>query len=89
MRIGDFDTAKVFSHIPEKNPLEGKPYSVEYLDLKNCRLMGFEQSKNAQKIESIIAGIEAEDDFPPVVVMRGEDNKFYLLSLDQNSLVTQ
>ena len=58
-----------------RNPYEGLG-SVVWLNLEFVTLYGFERYKSARRIESIIKGIEAGDDFPPVFVERFPKNEY-------------
>ena len=56
------------------------------LDLTHQVLFGWELEKSDLVIDSIIHGIEANDDFPPVPVHKENEN-FYLSPLRQHLMV--
>jgi len=51
---------------------------IIFLDLNEVNLWGFEDKKSEKVIESIVLGIEAEDDFPAVQVYRLDDTNYQL-----------
>ncbi|MBI4177631.1 MAG: hypothetical protein HY516_04685 [Candidatus Aenigmarchaeota archaeon] len=51
---------------------------TNFLDLNEVELYGWETFKNAMLIDSMVRGIEAGDDFPPVHVNRFSDTEYRL-----------
>lgn len=61
--------------------------NIFYLDWNTQELFGWENNKSDLVIDSIIRGIEAGDDFPPVPVHRDKEksNRFYISPLREIS----
>ncbi len=53
---------------------------ILYLDLRKVNVYGFQESFYDLKVEAILRGIEAGDDFPPVIVKQRNEFEYELVS---------